>query len=455
MITELVETGVNYFRLNFSHGDQDTHRQNIERIREVSRELKRCIGILADLQGPKIRVGEIEGGEIELNKGDILTITTEEMLGNKDRVSTTYIDLPTDVNRGDRFLLDDGLLTFEVKSSDENTGEIICEVIYGGLLKSKKGINLPDVELSAPSLTEHDRENAIFAADMGVDFFALSFVRRSADVSILKDLIKARGKKIPVIAKIERQEALDDFDQILDEADGIMIARGDLGVELAPERVPMLQKIMIRKCNIAGKPVITATQMLESMIQNPRPTRAEVSDVANTILDGSDAIMLSGETAVGKYPLKAVQKMVDIAKEIEMTSPVLFTRKHGKNWDDTNDIDENIALVACETARNLKARAIIAWTQNGGAIRLLSKFHPVCPIIAFTTSDIIARRVEMMWGAISRTVNSDFDLDEDGLRICKELLGSNNNKYKNLVIVAETMDPVARDKMNSVKILSL
>ncbi|MDH4129469.1 MAG: pyruvate kinase, partial [Spirochaetota bacterium] len=422
MIGNLIDAGANFFRLNFSHGTHEAHLSSVQMIRKIAKMKNQFIGILADLQGPKIRVGEIDGGGINLKTGDTLTITTRPLLGNQKEVSTTYLNLPMDIKPGDKILLDDGLLTFQVKAIDINNGDVECEVIYGGKLKSKKGINLPNVDISAPSLTEQDRVNAIFAMELDVDYFALSFVRRSEDVKDLKDLLKKHGKDIPVIAKLERQEALDNFDAIIKIADGIMVARGDLGVEMPAEKVPMIQKQVIRKCNIAGKPVITATQMLESMIQHPKPTRAEVSDVANAILDGTDAIMLSGETAVGEYPIDAVKKMVDIAVEIELSSPILYSRRHGVNQYPEDDVEETIAMAACDIAKNLKVKTILSWTQCGCNIRLLSKFHPLSLIIALTESEKIARQVQLLWGVFPLMLPASFNKNKDWKSLCQSLI---------------------------------
>ncbi|GMT49478.1 MAG: pyruvate kinase [bacterium] len=455
MIGKLMDVGVNYFRLNFSHGDQSSHQTHIQHIRKLSRQKNIHVGILADLQGPKIRIGEIEGGSIDLNAGDRLRITTLPGLGNQKEVSTTYSLLPQDVTIGDHFLLDDGLLSFKVISIDEDKVGIECEVVYGGRLKSKKGINLPNVNISAPALTEEDKKNALFAIEQDVDYFALSFVRQPSDIQLLKELIRMKSKSIPVIATIERREALENIEEIIDVADGLMVERGDLGVEIPAERVPLTQKSMIRLCNIMGKPVITATQMLESMIHNARPTRAEVSDVANAILDGTDAVMLSGETAVGSYPVEAVQKMVAIANEIECTFPVLYSRRHGMAKELVHDIEESIALGACEIAKNLDVTAIIAWTQNGHAIRLLSKYHPVSPIIALATSEKIARQVQLSWGILSEVIPEELTDELQWMDYCNNIITREMNDKRDLVIITETQDHDSKDKMNSLKVLSL
>ncbi len=453
MIGQLIDAGVNFFRLNFSHGSKDKHLTNIQNIREIAKQKGILTGILADLQGPKIRVGEIIEGGIHLKKGDKLVITTREIIGNQQEVSTTYKNLPMDVKIGDRFLLDDGLLTFEVRSVDKSKGDITCEVIYGGKLKSKKGINLPEVNISAPSLTEQDIENAIFAIENDVDYFALSFVRTEKDLQPLKDLIMKYSKDIPVIAKIERQEALINIDKIIEIADGIMVARGDLGVEVPAERVPLIQKSIIRKCNKKAKPVITATQMLESMIYNPRPTRAEVSDVANAILDGTDAVMLSGETAVGNYPIDSVRKMVDIALELETNAPVLFNRRHGMDQIPENDIEESITSSVCNISKTLHTKAILAWTKNGGAIRLLSKYHPISKIIALCTSQVIARRLQLIWGTLPYTVPETITDENDWIKIASTLISDGHIKIEDLVLIAETENPIHKDKINALQVM--
>ncbi len=406
-LTKLINEGANYFRLNFSHSNKDEHLKSIKLIRTLEKEKSKPIGILGDLQGPKIRVGKIENGYINLKEKDNIIITTRQIMGNQNEISTCYHNLPLDVKSGNKLLLDDGLISLLVKSVDIKQGNIYCEVIYGGKLKSNKGINLPDIDISAPSLTNHDIESVIFALEHNVDYIALSFVRHPKDILQLKKLIKDYGKQTPVIAKIERKEALEQIDNIIDITDGLMVARGDLGVEMGIQKVPLLQKEIIRKCNILGKPVITATQMLESMINNPKPTRAEVSDVANAILDGTDTVMLSGETAVGNYPEKAVREMALISTEIELTSQILYNRRHGMDKYVDNDIEESISQSTCDIANSLKAKTILAWTQNGEAIRLLSKYHPVCPIISLTDDNIISRQVQLSWGVISLVIPSN------------------------------------------------
>jgi pyruvate kinase len=403
-LSMLMEAGVDVFRLNFSHGDHAGKAAIIKSIREISCQRQQAIGILGDLQGPKIRTGLMKDGAMELVPGSVVTFTTDEVLGENGRIPTIYKQLPTDVATGDRILLDDGLMELEVLGSDGR--EVTCRVISGGLLKDRKGINLPGANVSAPALTDKDREDLEFCIDHDVDFVALSFVRKASDVEELKEIISAKNSAIHVIAKIEKPEAVASFDEILAVTDGIMVARGDLGVEISPEKVPMIQKMIIQKCNAAGKPVITATQMLESMISNPRPTRAETSDVANAILDGTDAVMLSAETASGRYPLEAVQMMVQVAQDVE--------REHGCCNQEYGEIPkdpdyplltEAIGQAACHVAEGVGASAILAFTQTGKTAALVAKYRPAMPIIAVTPSPAVRRRLALSSGVRSIRVD--------------------------------------------------
>lgn len=484
-IEKLIEIGVDCFRLNFSHGSRDFHRECIKKIRETSHSKGRYCGILADLQGPKIRVGEIQDGKVHLKQGDSIILTSETVIGNAQRVSISYKELALDVRKGNQFLLDDGLLTFEVEQVNLSTQEIHCNVIYGGNLKSRKGINLPGVNLSARSLTAQDLENAFLSIEEWVDYIALSFVRKPEDIDFLKELIESQGKKrIPIIAKIERKEALDNIEGILQKADGLMIARGDLGVEMRLEKVPLIQKNLIRQCNLSTKLVITATQMLESMIQNPMPTRAEVSDVANAILDGTDAIMLSGETAVGNYPYEVVEQMIQIALEIEgsSTATSLYTRTsfydEREYTEKTGTIEETMALSACRISKNLNVKVIFAYTHTGDSIRLLAKFHPVCPIIALCSSSKLAQEMQLVWGVIpfvrpiykepssKKTTLSKktspkpeliSDTTSENLEEWRSFLSStfreNELNPNNLIVTTGNKKLASRDKINSVRTL--
>lgn len=406
----LMEAGVNVFRLNFSHGDQQGKAVTIDIIRKLSDKHHQSVGILGDLQGPKIRTGRMKDGAMDLVAGREVFITTDDILGENGRIPTIYKQLPTDVVKGDRILLDDGLMELEVLGGDGK--EVRCLVIIGGMLKDRKGINLPVAKVSAPALTEKDREDLEFCIRQEVDFIALSFVRKASDILELKEIIPSKNSAIHVIAKIEKPEAVANFDEILAVTDGIMVARGDLGVEICPEKVPMIQKMIIQKCNAVGKPVITATQMLESMVTNPRPTRAETSDVANAILDGSDAIMLSAETASGKYPLEAVQMMVQVSQDVERGLNCTG-QKYGELSKDPGSpqLTEAVGQAACRVAEGVGAAAILAFTQTGKTAALVAKYRPSLPIIAVTPSLSVCRRLALSSGVRSIRVDIEGDTE--------------------------------------------
>ncbi len=430
-IAKLVDAGVDLFRLNFSHGANDDKAKVIDIIRNVAERKKKAIGILADLQGPKIRTGRMENGAISLRKGDSISITTDEVKGRPGLISTIYKALPTDVKPGSRILLDDGLIEFKVQSIEGNT--VHCTVIEGGVLKDLKGINLPGVNVSSPSLTPKDRIDLEFCLDKGVDYIALSFVRKAEDVEDIKRIIHGRGLSIPIIAKIEKPEAIKNFNSILKVSDAIMVARGDLGVEINAEKVPLIQKNIIRACNEAGKPVITATQMLESMILHPRPTRAETSDVANAILDGTDAVMLSGETASGSYPVEAVRTMVKIALDVERSGlwSVLSTDSQKKG----RSVATAVAEAACHAAAAVNARAVVVFTQSGGTAALISKNRPQLPIIAFAPSEDIRRRLALYWGVRSLPVGAMSDSDQQIALVDATMLATGFGKKGDLVVI--------------------
>ncbi|MEO8953783.1 MAG: pyruvate kinase [Ktedonobacteraceae bacterium] len=401
-IEQLMRAGMNVARLNFSHGTQNDHAIVIERVRSISARLGCAVAILQDLQGPKIRTGQLKDGQpVMLVDGTETTITTRPIIGDADMFATTYQPLPQDVKVGDRILLDDGLLELRVLAHNET--DVRCLVVHGGLLKEHKGINLPGVAVSAPALTEKDRDDLKFGVLHKVDYVALSFVRKPQDVVEAKQLIKQyqaelnAGKLtqigIPLIAKLEKPEAVARLDEILDVVDGVMVARGDLGVEMAPEKVPLIQKRIINRCNDLGLPVITATQMLESMITNPRPTRAEASDVANAILDGTDSVMLSGETAAGAYPIEAVQMMVRIALETESGNRTArqpqckrLTQAHA------------VSHAARALAEEASVQAIVVFTRSGASAHLISKDRPRTPILAYTPSECVYRQLALWWG---------------------------------------------------------
>jgi pyruvate kinase len=396
-LSQLIRAGMDVARLNFSHGDHATHAETIRRVREAASLAGKAVAILGDLQGPKLRVGVMQDGGVPIAAGESLVMTTEDIVGGPGRVPVQYELLPQVLSPGDRILIDDGLL--EVTVEEINRPEIITRVVTGGVLNSNKGMNLPRAALSIPAITDKDREDLAFAIEQGIDWMALSFVRTSKEVWDLKGYIRqlsAFGRQTPVISKIEKPEAIANIDDIIAASDGIMVARGDLGIELSPEAVPMLQKQIIAKCTAIGKPVITATQMLDSMIRNPRPTRAEASDVANAILDGSDAIMLSGETASGKYPLQAVQTMVRIAQEAERVQLHGTRRQLAAKAGRT--FAEAVSHASVETALDLSAAAIITPTVSGSTARAVSRFRPPCPIVAVTPSPFAQRELVLFWG---------------------------------------------------------
>lgn len=397
ILPKLIEAGMNVARLNFSHGNYETHAEVIRTLRSLSRSMNRPIGILLDLQGPKIRVGKLENGQpIRLDPHQPFSITSRPIVGSTEIVSTTYKQLPLDVEKGDTILLDDGLIRLEVASKTEDT--VLCRVINGGFLKENKGINLPGVHVSAPSLTEKDKQDVNFGIKNGVDYFALSFVRKADDLLQIKAIIQAQGANIPVIAKIEKQEALDDLDAIIEAADGIMVARGDLGVEMQPELVPTIQKQIIKSAVLKNKPVITATQMLETMTVNPIPTRAEASDVANAILDGTDAVMLSAETASGNYPVQAVQMMVKIVREAEK-SPFMKYNIHYEK-DDRDIIAHAVAQSAANLFHETDAKCLVVFSQSGKTAKQVSKQRPSGPVYAFTSRKETYHRLCLVWGVV-------------------------------------------------------
>jgi pyruvate kinase len=423
MLRELMLAGMDVARLNFSHGSQSYHGENIECIRAVAAEVGKPIAILTDLQGPKLRVGEMEGEGVLLLSGEEVVLTTRPIVGHGGEVPVQYAKLPRDVEAGDRILIDDGLLELEVLSTGEM--DITCRVITGGLLQTNKGMNLPRASHAIPAITDKDRRDLRFVLEQQVDWVALSFVRNQGEVRELKEMIRGLSTSrysVPVVAKIEKPEAVDDIDGIIEAADAIMVARGDLGIETSPEDVPIVQKMIIAKCNVVGKPVITATQMLNSMMQNPRPTRAEASDVANAIFDGTDAIMLSGETAVGKYPLEALRTMVRIAREAERSELESVARPHPPRRPVTS-IANAVSHATYETACDLEAAAIITPTISGHTARVISKYRPCCPIIAITPSPVVQRQLALYWGVralLSRRTESTDETIADAVRAAQE-----------------------------------
>lgn len=397
-LEQLIESGMNVARLNFSHGDFDEHRGRIENIKEAARKTGKTISILLDTKGPEIRTGSFKNGEAELTEGSIVTISMHDIEGTAEHFSITYEGLIDDVHTGSKILLDDGLIELEVLEIDHTSKKLKTKALNSGLIKNKKGVNVPNVRVNLPGITEKDAHDIEFGIEQGVDFIAASFVRRSSDILEIKELLeKHDATHINIIPKIENQEGVDNIASILEVSDGLMVARGDLGVEIPAEDVPLVQKDLITICNTAGKPVITATQMLDSMQRNPRPTRAEASDVANAIFDGTDAIMLSGETAAGNYPVESVQTMSNIAIKAETgLDHKTILRNRSKSVDMT--ITDAISQSVTHTAMNLTVSAIITPTESGHTARMIAKYRPQAPIVAVTFSEVVNRQLALVWG---------------------------------------------------------
>jgi pyruvate kinase len=396
IIYQMINEGVDVFRLNFSHSTPQEHLRLINIIKKLNQELGTNVSILADLQGPKLRVGEIENNNIYLTEGDVITFVTEKCMGNKDHIYMSYQKFPHDVNLGESILIDDGKIKLEV--TETNKKDIVkARVIYGGVLSSRKGVNLPDTKVSLPSLTEEDISNAIFALDQDVDWIALSFVRKASDVTDLKNLIRDKKGHAGIIAKIEKPEALLEIDQIIDLADGIMVARGDLGVEVPFDEVPLIQKLIVAKCIVQSKPVIVATQMMESMITNFKPTRAEANDVANAVLDGADALMLSGETSVGKYPVETIKCMFRIIDYTESQGNP-FNKDHTPVESSPTFLADSICYNAAKLAQRVAAKAIIAFTNSGYTAIRISSHRPKSIIYAFTNNKKLLNHISLAWG---------------------------------------------------------
>ncbi|MBI3536865.1 MAG: pyruvate kinase, partial [Chloroflexi bacterium] len=407
ILRDMLRAGMDVARLNFSHGDHATHAARIEQVRRIAHAENVNVAILADLQGPKIRVGEIAGGAIELRTGARMVLTTRAANGAENIFSVDLPTFPLLVEIGQQILLDDGLI--EIKVEEKNSTDVIAQVISGGELRSHKGVNVPGRMSNLPALTQKDRADLAFALELKVDYIAQSFVRRAEDVSELKRAMKQFGAETPVIAKIERVEAVENIASILEVSDGVMVARGDLGVEAPPEQVPYFQKTIIQQANRVGKPVITATQMLESMIEHLRPTRAEASDVANAILDGSDAVMLSAETAVGKYPVETVQMMARIAESTDAHVPF---RDFVASGEKALSVTDAIGNATCEIAMQIGARAIITATYSGFTARMIARNRPAIPIFAVSANETTLRRLALVWGVRAAQMEEPGTLDE-------------------------------------------
>ena len=452
-IAALIQAGMDVVRLNFSHGTQEDHLLTLQNARQAAKATGMELTILQDLQGPKIRIGDLSVPSIELKAGEQFTITTDRLVGDRGRVSTTYRNLTQDVRQGDSILLDDGKI--RLKAVRVKGNDVQCSVEVGGTLSAHKGINLPGVAVSMPSLTEKDRRDLEFGLKQGVDYAALSFVRTSGDIRDLREVMAGftdKGRVPPIIAKIEKPQAVSGIDQIIGEADGIMIARGDLGVEMPPEDVPVLQKMIIRKCNQAGKPVIVATQMLESMIGKPTPTRAEASDVANAVLDGGDAVMLSGETSVGKYPLEAVQIMDKIIRKAEAgyAGGIRVTERSHASVENRLDA---LGRAACVLAEQMNAAAIVAVTRSGQTAKVISRYRPRPRIIAITDRPGILRRLNLFWGVQGVVIDRLADDSDVALHDIQERLVDTNMVQRGEYVVVLAGQPFfAQGSTNFIKV---
>ncbi|WP_088945559.1 pyruvate kinase [Rhodococcus sp. 1168] len=429
-IRELVESGMDVARLNFSHGDHPDHQANYERVREASNLTGKAVGILADLQGPKIRLGRFAEGKTTWAAGELVRITVDEVEGTHDRVSTTYKELAQDAKEGDRLLVDDGKVGLVVTGVEGN--DVLCRVTEGGPVSNNKGVSLPGMDVSVPALSEKDIADLEFALDLGVDFIALSFVRSPADVELVHAIMDRVGRRVPVIAKIEKPEAVDNLEAIVLAFDAVMVARGDLGVELPLEQVPLVQKRAIQIARANAKPVIVATQMLESMIENSRPTRAEASDVANAVLDGTDAVMLSGETSVGKYVMETVRTMARIVETVETEGegvpPLTHTPRTKRGV---------ISYAARDIGERLDAKALVAFTQSGDTVRRLARLHTSLPLLAFTSIPEVRSQLSLSWGTETFLVPEVETTDAMVLEVDKALLELGRyNKGDQVVIVA-------------------
>lgn len=448
MLRALIREGVDVFRLNFSHGSHEDHLKVINNVRELNAELGSTVSLLQDLQGPKIRVQEVQPDTV-IERGQDLVITTRQLLGNKDVVSTSYIGLPKDVKYGDMILIDDGKIELKVKEVRE--AEVLTEVIYGGPLKSRKGINLPFTKVSAPSLTEKDLTDLEFGIKQKVDWIALSFVRKGSDIKELRDILDSRQSVSRIVAKIEKPEALNNVDDIISATDAVMVARGDLGVEIWLEEVPMVQKMLVEKCNKAGKPVIVATQMMESMIENPRPTRAETNDVANAVMDGADALMLSAETAAGKYPLEVIRSMVRTIASVEK-NPGIYFKFRDVNPETSVYMNDSLVLAACKLAKDVGAKAIVGMTSSGYTAYKASSHRPNANIFVFTGNRSLINKMNLVWG--SRAYHYDkTDSTDETISDVEEILKQEGHvKSGDIFIFLASMPIQERARTNTLKI---
>ncbi|MEV3959862.1 pyruvate kinase [Nocardia sp. NPDC050193] len=433
-IRELVESGMDVARLNFSHGEHSDHAENYKKVRQACADLGRAVGILADLQGPKIRLGRFAEDRTVWATGETVRITVDDVVGSHDRVSTTYKQLAADAKSGDRLLVDDGKVGLEVIRVEGN--DVVCEVTEGGPVSNNKGVSLPGMDVSVPALSDKDIEDLEFALNLGVDFIALSFVRSPSDIELVHDVMDRVGRRVPVIGKLEKPEAIDNLEAVVLAFDAVMVARGDLGVELPLEQVPIVQKRAIQMARENAKPVIVATQMLESMIENSRPTRAEASDVANAVLDGADAVMLSGETSVGKYPIETVRTMARIVHAVETEStnvpPLTHTPRTKRGV---------ISYAARDIGERLNAKALVAFTQSGDTVRRLARLHTPLPLLAFTPLPEVRSQLALTWGTETFIVPTVDSTDAMIKQVDQALLSMNRYRKGDLVVIVAGSPP--------------
>ncbi len=450
VLKRMAEEGADVFRLNFSHSKKDDFLDKVNLIREINREYGFNISVLADLQGPKLRVGEIENNLLNLIEGDIITFTTEKCIGTKEHIYMSYKEFPADVQKGETILIDDGKIKLEVTDTN-GIDTVKAKVINGGPLSSKKGVNLPNTKVSLPCLTEEDISNALYAIEQDADWIALSFVRKASDVAELKELIKSKGGHAGVIAKIEKPEALKEIDEIINLSDGIMVARGDLGVEMPFEEVPLIQKNIVKKCIEKSKPVIIATQMMESMITNFRPTRAEAADVANAVLDGADALMLSGETSVGKYPVETIAGMQEIISYTEERG-FHFYRHHAPLENSPSFLPDSICYNAALLAQQFKANAIITFTYSGYTALRIASHRPKASIFAFTNNKILIPYMSLVWG-VKAFYLSKYELLEEAIKESIEMLKQEGMLAKGDCVIHAGSSPLnLQGKTNILKV---
>ncbi len=450
-LAELVKAGANVFRMNFSHGTHEDHKQVIDMVKEVNEELGTNVCLLQDLQGPKIRLSKVENDGVEINDGDDFIITTDDMLGNSQKASTIYQGITSDVKPGNTILIDDGNIELEVKEVIGN--DVHTRIVHGGILKSRKGINLPNSKVSAPSLTEKDIEDLEFGMQFDIEWVALSFVRSAEDIVDIKSRLKAKGCRSKVVAKIEKPEALENIDAIIEATDAIMVARGDLGVEIPMEQVPVWQKKMVKKCNKLAKPVIIATQMMESMIENPRPTRAETNDVANAVMDGADALMLSAESASGKFPVEAVASMAKTIAEVEKSVDSIYHRYRDKERQESSTrLNDLLVRAACRLSESVGAHAIVGMTKSGYTAYKLAMHRPKSEIFVFTQNKYVLRQASLIWGVTTYYFDEHKSIDDTLAAIESVLIDKGHLKKDDIFINTASMPSHWQGHTNMMKV---